>query len=71
MAVIGWGGQSNVAGNTNNEKIETIARMLGTTSSGTVPARIAVKLNEILGTNTPYQYTAFVHTTLTELQFRV
>lgn len=70
MSVIGWDGEDDVDGDTDNEKIETIAEMLGTTNSGTVPARIATKLNEILGT-APYHYSAFVHTTLTELQFRV
>lgn len=69
MSVIGWGGEDAVDGNTDNEKIETIAKMLGTTNSGTVPARIATELNEILG-SASYHYSAFVHTALTEHQFR-
>lgn len=70
MAVIGWGGEDSVTGDTDNEKIKNIATSLGTTPSGTTPARIVTKLNEILG-NAPHQYASFIHTTLTELQFRV
>ena len=70
MAVIGWGGEDGVDGKTDNDKIETIAKMLGTTSSGTVAARVATGLNELLGT-TSYHYSSFIDTTLTELQFRI